>query len=120
MKVISILLAFINSLIGGILILSCVSTNETLGWITMKSGTGLLAVYFGILTLKDSIAPIRPDRLLLNNILLVIAGVSVVAWGVHWSIVSGDVKNTVLLIGSSLFVQGLASVLGTAGEMRTA
>src|SRR5512147_2749555 len=104
MKVISILLAFINSLIGGFLILSCVSANDTLTWITMKSGTGILAIYFGILTFKDGIAPVRPDRFLMNNVFLVIAGVAAVAWGVHWSIVSGDVKNTILLIGSSLFV----------------
>ena len=118
MKVVSILLAFINSLMGGILMLSCISTNETLTWIAMKSGTGLLAIYFGILTFKDGIQPIRPDRMLLNCIFLVIAGISIVAWGVHWSIVSADVKNTVLLIGSSLFVQGLASVLGVAGDLR--
>ena len=31
MKVISILLAFINSLIGTLLILSCISTGEALG-----------------------------------------------------------------------------------------
>ncbi len=120
MKVISILLAFINSLIGGILLVSCVSTHETLMWMTMKSGTGILAIYFGVLTFKDGVAPVRPDRLLLNNTFLVIAGVAAVAWGIHWSIVSGDMKNTVLLVGSSLFMQGLTSVAGIAGEMNTA
>ncbi|MEW6405351.1 MAG: hypothetical protein AB1649_26470 [Chloroflexota bacterium] len=40
MKVISILLAFINSLTGGILIISCVSTGETLAWISMKAAPG--------------------------------------------------------------------------------
>ena len=33
MKVISILLAYINSLIGALLILSCVSAGEALGWV---------------------------------------------------------------------------------------
>ena len=117
MKVISILLAFINSLVGGILILSCVSTGEVLGWITMKTGAGILAIYFGILTFKDSIQPVRADRMLLNNLFLLIVGLCIFAYGIHWSIVSGDVKNTILLVGGSLFMQGLASVLAIAGEM---
>ena len=112
MKVISILLAFINSLIGGLLILSCVSAGEALGWIAFKTGAGILAIYFGILTLKDSIQPIRQSRMLLSGLFLVIVGVSALAWGIHWSIISGDIKNTILLFGGSLFIQGLTSILG--------
>lgn len=119
MKVISILLAFINSLTGGLLILSCVSAGEALGWIAFKTGAGILAIYFGILTFRDSIQPIRQSRLVLSGLVLVIVGVSAVAWGIHWSIISGDVKNTILLFGGSLFVQGLTSILGMeAGEVR--
>jgi len=112
MKVISILLAFINSLIGALLILSCVSAGEALGWIAFKTGAGILAIYFGILTFKDSIQPIRQSRMLLSGLSLVTIGISAFAWGIHWSIVSGDMKNTVLLVGGSLFVQGLTSMLG--------
>jgi len=112
MKVISILLALINSLMGGLLILSCVSAGESLGWITFKTGAGILAIYFGVLTFKDSVRPIRQSHVLLGGLFLVVAGVSAVAWGIHWSIISGDIKNTVLLFGGSLFMQGLTSVLG--------
>jgi hypothetical protein len=112
MKVISILLAFINSLIGALLILSCVSAGEALGWIAFKTGAGILAIYFGILTLKYSMQPIRQGRMLLSGLVLVIMGISTFAWGIHWSIVSGDMKNTVLLVGGSLFIQGLTSILG--------
>lgn len=112
MKVISILLALINSLIGGLLILSCVAAGEALGWIAFKTGARILAIYFGILTFKDSVQPMRQSRMLLNGLFLVIAGVSAVAWGIHWSIISGDIKNTILLFGGSLFIQGLTSVLG--------
>lgn len=112
MKVISILLAFINSLTGGLLILSCVSAGEALGWIAFKTGAGILAIYFGVLTFKDSVQPIRLSRTILSGLILVIAGVSAVAWGIHWSIISGDIKNTVLLFGGSLFTQGLTSILG--------
>jgi len=112
MKVISILLALINSLMGGLLILSCVSAGESLGWITFKTGAGILAIYFGVLTFKDSVQPIRRYRMLLGGLFLVIAGVSGVAWGIHWSIISGDIKNTILMVGGSLFIHGLTSVLG--------
>ena len=112
MKVISNLLAFINSLIGALLILSCVAAGEALGWIAFKTGAGILAIYFGILTFKDSIQPISQSRMLLNGLFLVIVGMSALAWGIHWSIISGDVKNTVLLVGGSLFMQGLTSLLG--------
>lgn len=112
MKVISILLAFINSLIGALLILSCVSAGEAFGWIAFKTGAGMLAIYFGILTLKDSIQSVSQGSMLLSGLFLVIVGVSALAWGIHWSIVSGDMKNTILLFGGSLFLQGLASILG--------
>jgi len=112
MKIISILLAFLNSLIGALLILSCVSAGEALGWIAFKTGAGILALYFGILTFKDGIQPINPNRMMLSSLFLVIVGVSTLALGVHWSIVSGDIKNTILIFGGSIFTQGLTSILG--------
>jgi len=112
MKVISMLLAFINSLIGALLILSCVSAGEALGWIAFKTGAGILSIYFGTLIFKDSIQPISQSRMMLSGLSLVIIGVSTLAWGIHWSIVSGDVKNTILIFGGSLFIQGLSSILG--------
>jgi hypothetical protein len=80
----------------------------------LKSGAGIIAIYFGILTFKDSVQPISQNRILLGGLFLVIVGVSAKAWGIHWSIISGDMKNTVLLFGGSLLIQGLASVLGLA------
>jgi hypothetical protein len=112
MKVISILLAFLNSIIGGLLILSCVSAGESPGWISFKTVSGATAIYFGILTFKDSVQPIRQKRLLASGIFLIVTGISAVAWGIHWSIISEDIKNTVLLFGGSLFIQGLTSALG--------
>jgi len=50
--------------------------------------------------------------MLLSGLFLVIIGVSALAWGIHWSIISGDMKNTILLFGGSLFIQGLTSILG--------
>jgi hypothetical protein len=112
MKVISILLAFLNSIFGALLILSCISASETLGWITTKMGAGILAIYFGILTFKDAVKQISQSRMLLNGLFIVIVSVSAFMWGIQWPISSGDMKNTVLLFSSSLFIQGLTSILG--------
>lgn len=112
MKVISILLAFLNSLMGALLILSCFSASETLGWVTTKTSAGTLAIYFGALTYKDALQPIRQNRMLLNGLLIVIISVSGFVWGLHWSISSGDIKLTLLLFSGSLFLQGLASIIG--------
>jgi hypothetical protein len=119
MKVISIFLALLNTLFGGLLILSCISASEALSWIAMKSTAGFLGVLFGILTFTDNIQPIHPGRMLLVNLALTIAGVTGFAWGVHWSIISGDMKNTVLLFGGSLFIQGLTSMLVTSVNIST-
>lgn len=116
MKVISIFLALINFLMGVLLILSCISSNETLAWIAWKTGAGILGIAFGILTFKDSAQPVGQRKMILYGLLLVVAGVSVVAYGIHWSIISGDVKNTVLVVGSSFLMHGFTSVLGIASE----
>lgn len=119
MKVISILLALINFLMGILLILSCISSNETLTWIAWKTGAGALGIIFGALTFKDSAQPIGQRKMALYGLILVTVGVMVAAFGVHWSIVSGDMKNTVLIIGSSFFLHGFTSVLGITTDETT-
>jgi len=112
MKVVSILLAFLNSICGALLILSCISASETLGWITTKTSAGIIALYFGVLTFKDAVQSISQKRFLLNALLIVIVSVSALMWGINWSIASGDIKLTLLLFSGSLFLQGLTSILG--------
>jgi hypothetical protein len=112
MKVISVLLAFLNSLIGALLIVSCISASETLGWVTTKTGAGILAIYFGVLTFKDAVQPISQSHMLLNGLFIVIVSVSALVWGIHWSMSSGDIKLTLLLFSGSLFLQGLTSIFG--------
>ena len=116
MKVISIFLALINFLMGGLLILSCISSDETFAWIAWKTGLGILGLTFGILTFKDSAQPVSQRKMILYGLLLVVVGVSIVAYGIHWTVVSGDPKHTVMVVGSSFFLHGFTSVLGIAGE----
>ncbi|MCK6581853.1 MAG: hypothetical protein L6Q49_02005 [Anaerolineales bacterium] len=112
MKVISILLALINFLAGVLLVLSCISSDETFAWVAWKTALGIMGVSFGILTFKDSAQPVAQQKMILYSLLLVIAGVSIAAYGIHWSIVSGDPKNTLMFVGGSFFLHGFTSVLG--------
>jgi hypothetical protein len=117
MNVISILLAYINSLIGVLLILSCVSAGEALGWIAFKTSAGILTIYFGILTFKDNMQPIHQSRMLLSGLFLVIMGVSALAWGIHWSIISGDMKKNNSVIRRQFICTGFGVHIGNGNQL---
>ena len=116
MKVLSILLALVNSLIAGLVLLSCISVSnlswDGLGWLATRVVTGILVVLVGILTFRDGAQPIGPGKMLMTGLLLVLLGTGSAMWGVHLSIVSGDVKNVMILFGGSLVVQGISSIVG--------
>ena len=120
MKVLSILLALINSLVAGVVLLSCISVSnlrwDGLGWLAARVATGVLVILAGALTFRDGAQGIGPGKMLMTGLLLVLLGAGCTMWGVHLSIVSGDVKNVMVLFGSSLVLQGIASVVGVAGE----
>ena len=116
MKVISILLALVNTLMAGLILLSCVSMSglslDGMGWLTIRVTTAALVILAGILTFRDGVQPIYPGKMLAAGLLLVMIGMGSVMWGVHLSILSGDVKNVMILFGGSLVLQGIASVVG--------
>ena len=120
MKVLSILLALVNSLAAGLLLLSCVSVSnlswDGLGWLGVRVVTGALVILSGALIFRDGIQPIGPGKMLVAGLTLILLGVSSAMWGVHLSIISGDVKNVMILFGGSLVVQGIAAVIGLAEE----
>ena len=124
MKILSILLALVNSLAAGLVLLSCVSVSnlswEGFGWLATRVTTGTLVILTGVLTFRDGAQPIGPGKMLMAGLILILLGVSSAMWGVHLSIISGDVKNVMILFGGSLVLQGIASVVGLAqdsGEM---
>ncbi len=123
MKVLSTLLALVNSLVAGLVLLSCVSISnlswDGLGWLAVRVATGALVILAGILTFRDGTQGIGPGKMLVTGLLLVLLGTGSAMWGLHLSIVSGDVKNVMILFGGSLVLQGIASVVGLreAGEM---
>ena len=123
MKVLSILLALINSLVAGLVLLSCVSVSnlswDGIGWLAARVGTGILVILAGMLTFRDGVQSISPGRMLVTGLLLILLGTSSAMWGLHLSIVSGDIKNVMILFGGSLVLQGIASIVGLqeAGDM---
>ena len=123
MKVLSILLALVNSLIAGLVLLSCVSVSnlslDGLGWLAVRVGIGILVILAGILTFRDGTQGIGPGKMLIIGLLLVLLGTGSAMWGLHLSIISGDIKNVMILFGGSLVLQGIASVAGLreAGDM---
>ncbi len=120
MKVLSILLALVNSLMAGLILLACVSLNtlhwDGLGWLAARVATGLLVILVGLLTFRDGIQPVGPGKMLMAGLLLVLLGTGSAMWGLHLTIVSGDVKNVMILFGGSLVLQGIATVVGLVQE----
>ena len=116
MKVISILLALVNSLMAGLVLLSCVSASnlrwEALGWLVVRVGTSTLVILIGLLTFQDGAQGISPGKMLMASLLLVLLGTASAMWGLHLSIISGDVKNVMILFGGSLLMQGITSIVG--------
>jgi hypothetical protein len=116
MKVLSILLALVNSLVAGLVLLSCISVSnlnwDGLGWLAVRVATGVLVILTGILTFRDGVQPVGPGKMLMAGLALLLLGTGRVMWGLHLSIVSGDVKNVMILFGGGLVLQGIASIVG--------
>ena len=116
MKVISILLALVNSLVAGLVLLSCFSVSslhwEGLAWLAARVGTGILVILAGALTFLDGTQPISPGKMLVAGLGLIMLGVSSAMWGLHLTLISGDIKNVMILFGGSLVLQGIASIVG--------
>jgi len=115
-KVLSILLALVNSLVAGVILLSCISVSNLhwngIGWLAVRVASGVLVILTGILTFRDGMDPIGPGKMLMAGLSLVLLGTGSAMWGLHLSILSGDVKNVMILFGGSLVLQGIASIVG--------
>jgi hypothetical protein len=56
--------------------------------------------------------PIGPEKMLMAGLFLVLLGTASAMWGLHLTLVSGDVKNVSILFGGSVVLQGIASIVG--------
>ena len=120
MKVLSFFLALVNSLLAGVVLLSYISVSnlswDGLGWLVARITTGVLVILAGILTFRDGIQSIGSGKMLIAGLTLMLLGAGSTMWGVHLSIVSGDVKNVMILYGGSLVLQGISSIVGLNQE----
>lgn len=116
MKVLSIFLALVNSLIAGLVLLSCISVSslhgDRFGWLAARVTTGILVILASLLNFRDGIQEIGPGKMLAAGLVLIMLGTGSAMWGLHLSLVSGDVKNVMILFGGSLVMQGIASIVG--------
>ena len=121
MKVLSILLSLVNSLMAGVVLLSCISVSslnqDELGWLVVRVATGIIVILAGILTFRDGVRSLNPGVILMTGLMLVLLGTGSAMWGLHLSLISGDVKNVIILFGGSLLLQGITSVVGLREDM---
>jgi len=122
MKTISIFLALINSLMAGLLIAVSLSQVELqqaeVLWSITKVGAAFIVIIFGVVTWVTSARDTNSGILPLGGIFLLLFGTVTILWTFHLAIISGDMEYYMIGYGGSLMVQGLASLLGFAGESR--
>ena len=116
MKVLAFLLSVMNSSVSGLILISCMS-KYNLHWAALEhiSGrllTGSLVILIGLLTILDGLRPLRPEKLLVAGLLLFLLGATCTLWGLHLTLLSGDLKKAFILYGGSLAIQGIATIWG--------
>ncbi len=122
MKTLSIFLAFVNSLLGGLILAFSLSPTEIAQaetwWSLTKVTAASSVICIGVLTWFGSVYTIRVGWMALCSLFLVALGAATVVWTFHLALVSGDIEFFMVLYGGSLAVQGMASLFGFADETR--
>ncbi|MEP7137772.1 MAG: hypothetical protein ABI904_22835 [Chloroflexota bacterium] len=124
MKTISIFLALINSLFAGFLIALDLSYNtihiNILWWSLLKLSTASLIIVIGITVWLEVMGMVRTGPVLLGSLFLIALGPATIVWAIHLALTTGNLEFQMVVFSVSLMVQGMASLLGTAGESRNA
>ena len=124
MKTVSIFLALINSLFAGFLIALDLSYHGFLQgtpwWSLLKLSTAALIIVAGASVWLGEMGVLPPGPILLGGLFLFALGPATIVWAIHVALTTGDVEYHMAVYGMSLMVQGMASLLGTAGESRNA
>jgi hypothetical protein len=116
MKVLSIFLALINSLLAGLLITFLITSTDfkmsMAWWSAAKILIALSIIVIGVLSWISMAASIRPVLLVLGSLFLVAIGPATVVWSFHKASLTGYMEYYILIYGASLFVQGCSLLLG--------
>ena len=116
MKIISIFLALINSLLAGLLItflITSVDFQTSMAW--WSAARILLAfsiIVVGVVSWLAMMVPVRPVLLALGSLFLVAIGPATMVWTFHRASMTGHMQYYMLIYGASLFVQGCSLLLG--------
>jgi hypothetical protein len=121
MKTVSIFLALVNSLLGGLILafsLSPTELHQTATWWSLtKMAAASSVILIGVLTWLGSARTLSAGLVSLCSLFLVALGAATVVWTFHLALVSGDREFFMLLYGGSLAVQGMASLFGFAEKV---
>lgn len=116
MKTISIFLALVNALLAGLLISFLVTSVDfrfsATWWSMARILLALAVIVIGALTWIGAAVPVRPGILLLGSLFLVAIGPATAVWTLHRALLTGDMEYYMFMYGGSLFVQGIALLLG--------
>jgi hypothetical protein len=120
MRVISIFLGLINSLLAGLLITFLITSTEfkmnMASWSAARIWIALSIIVIGVLSWISMVMPIRPVLLVLGSLFLVATGPAAIVWTYHRASVTGDMKYYMLMYGASLFVQGCSLLFGLSEQ----
>ena len=123
MKTISIFLALINALVAALLLTFTLSARDLLDveimWLIVKILAAMSIIFIGVLTWFSNIQTVKPGVLPLASLFLVVLGTGTVVWTFQRGLFTGDMQYYIAFFGASLFAQGLASLLGLAGDSRS-
>ena len=115
MKTISILLALVNSLAAGLVIAASLPAIQILRpalslWNAAKVAASVCIITAGILTWFAAGRTTNQNLVLLAGLFLVALGAASAVWTIHLALISGDIKDHMLLYGGSLMAQGSTSI----------
>jgi hypothetical protein len=116
MKIISIFLALINSLLAGLLITFLITSVDfqisMAWWSVFRILLAFSIIVIGVISWLAMIVPIRPVLLALGSLFLVGVGPATIVWAFHKASLTGHLEYYMFTYGASLFVQGCSLLLG--------
>lgn len=123
MKTISIFLSLVNSITAGILLILTVSSQEVqhiqIVWLFAKVTAAAVVMVIGALTWFGGARVAQTGLLPVSSLLLVALGAATTVWTFQRGITTGDMEYYMMWYGVSLFLQGVTSLIGFAGETKS-
>jgi hypothetical protein len=124
MKVISIFLGLINSLLAGLLITFLITSAgfpiAMAWWSVLRIMLALFIIFVSLFSWASMIVPVQPVMLALGSLFLVGIGPATMVWTFQKASLTGHIEYYMLVYGASLFVQGCSLLLGLSEREDTA